>query len=89
MWPEAPTPPTPSPPSMLPFLGGFLLWIGIFVVLFVLPPCATSPALDLAALGGGIAWGLWRLVRILRPRATPPAPPVVRAPAEETLPEES
>jgi hypothetical protein len=38
----------PAPPPT--FLGQILLGATAFLVLFALPPCATSPALDLAVL---------------------------------------
>ena len=87
MWPEAPAPSIPPPPSLLPLLGGMLLWLGIFVVLFVLPPCWTSPGLDRVALLGAGGWGLWRLVRLLAPRPRTPAQLTAVAPAPGGPPE--
>ena len=56
----------PAPPPI--FLGQVLLAATAFLVLFVLPPCATSPILDLAVLALiGLRAG-WTLSRCLRRR---------------------
>ena len=54
----------PAPPPT--FLGPLLLATVAFLVLFVLPPCATSPTLDLAVLaliGLRAGWALGRCLR--------------------------
>ena len=56
----------PAPPPT--FLGQLLLAAIAVLVLFVLPPCATSPNLDLAVLALiGLRAG-WALARCLRRR---------------------
>ena len=60
------SPPRPCPAPPPTFLGPILLALVAFLVLFVLPPCATSPTLDLAVLATiGLRAG-WTLVRCLR-----------------------
>ncbi len=64
----------PAPPPT--FLGPTLLALVAFLVLFVLPPCATSPTLDLAVLAMiGLRAG-WTLARCLRRRAGTAGQPV-------------
>jgi hypothetical protein len=64
----------PAPPPT--FLGQVLLALVAFFVLFVLPPCATSPTLDLAVLAMiGLRAG-WALTRCLRRRAGAAGQPV-------------
>jgi len=72
----------PAPPPIV--LGQLLLAATAFLVLFVLPPCATSPTLDLtvlALLGLRAAWALARGLRRRRGAAgrpvSPPLPAVV------------
>ena len=56
----------PAPPPTV--LGQVLLATVAFLVLFVLPPCATSPTLDLTVLALiGLRAG-WALARCLRGR---------------------
>jgi hypothetical protein len=64
----------PAPPPT--FLGSVLLATMAFLVLFVLPPCATSPTVDLIVLTliGGRAG--WTLVRCLQSRQGATRPPV-------------
>ena len=73
----------PAPPPT--FLGQLLLATVAFLVLFVLPPCATSPTLDLAVLALiGLRAG-WALARCLRWRrgatGRPVSPPLPSADA--------
>jgi hypothetical protein len=66
----------PAPPPT--FLGPALLALVAFFVLFVLPPCATSPTLDLAVLAViGLRAG-WTLARCLRGRQGMTRRPVSR-----------
>jgi hypothetical protein len=72
----------PAPPPTV--LGPLLLATVAVFVLFVLPPCATSPDLDLAVLAGvGLGAG-WALVRALRwpRRPTGRASSLPRQPAD-------
>jgi hypothetical protein len=64
--PREPVTTTTVPAAPPTFLGPTLLALVAFFVLFVLPPCATSPTLDLAVLatiGLRAAWTLTRCVR--------------------------
>ena len=66
----------PAPPPT--FLGQVLLATAAFVVLFVLPPCATSPTLDLAVLaliGVRAGWALARWLGWRRGATGRPASP--------------
>ncbi len=66
----------PAPPPIV--LGQVLLAATAFLVLFVLPPCATSPTLDLAVLALiGLRAG-WTLARCLGRRQGATGPPVSR-----------
>jgi hypothetical protein len=56
----------PAPPPVV--LGHLLLVTAAFVVLFVLPPCATSPTLDLTVLGLIGLRAVWALAHCLRGR---------------------
>jgi hypothetical protein len=56
----------PAPPPLFPVVLHLGLGLVAFVVLFGLPPCATSPPLDLAVLTGLGLWAGWALVRCLR-----------------------
>jgi hypothetical protein len=69
----------PAPPLGFPVVLRVGLGVVAFVVLFVLPPCASSPELDLAVLAGLGLWAGGALVRGLRgsgrrrdPRILPP-----------------
>jgi hypothetical protein len=66
----------PAPPPT--FLGQILLGATAFLVLFVLPPCATSPTLDLAVLALISLRAGWILARCLRRRQRTMGPPVSR-----------
>jgi hypothetical protein len=62
-----------APPTVL---GPLLFVAGAFLVLFVLPPCASWPALDLtvlAAIGLGAGWVLMRALRWPSRRAGRPS----------------
>ena len=66
----------PAPPPT--FLGPLLVAAIACLVLFVLPPCATSPALDLTVLALiGVRAG-WALARGLRGRLDRTGRPVSR-----------
>jgi hypothetical protein len=56
----------PAPPPVV--LGQVLLAGTAFLVLFVLPPCLTSPTLDLTVLGLIGLRALWVLARCVRRR---------------------
>jgi hypothetical protein len=56
----------PAPPGLLPIVVQLGVGLTAFGVLFVLPPCASSPELDLTALAGLGLWAAWMLVRCLR-----------------------
>ena len=66
----------PAPPPT--FLGPTLLALVACFVLFVLPPCATSPTLDLAVLATIGLRAAWILARCLRWRAGTAGRPVSR-----------
>jgi len=57
---------TPAPPLGFPVVLRLGLGAVAFVVLFVLPPCASSPPLDLAALAGLGLWAGGALIRCVR-----------------------
>src|SRR5262245_50953241 len=56
----------PAPPLLFPAVLQLGLGLMAFVVLFGLPPCASSPPIDLAVLSGLGLWAGWALVRCLR-----------------------
>ena len=56
----------PAPPRLFPVVLQLGLGLVTFVVLFGLPPCASSPSIDLALLSGLGLWAGWGLVRCLR-----------------------
>ncbi|MGH7357522.1 MAG: hypothetical protein ACREJR_01775 [Candidatus Rokuibacteriota bacterium] len=56
----------PAPPLLFPVLLRLGLGLVAFGVLFVLPPCASSPQLDVAVLAGLGLWAGMALVRCLR-----------------------
>jgi hypothetical protein len=56
----------PAPPLLFPVVLQLGLGLMAFVVLFGLPPCASSPPIDLAVLSGLGLWAGWALVRCLR-----------------------
>jgi hypothetical protein len=56
----------PAPPFLFPVVLRLGLGFVAFVVLFGLPPCASSPSIDLAVLSGLGLWAGWGLVRCLR-----------------------
>jgi hypothetical protein len=64
----------PAPPPT--FLGQVLLALVAFLVLFVLPPCTTSPTVDLAVLATIGLRAAWTLARCLRWRAVTAGRPV-------------
>ncbi len=66
----------PAPPPIV--LGQVLLAATAFLVLFVLPPCATSPTLDLAVLALIGLRAVWTLARCLRGRHAAPGRAVSR-----------
>ena len=73
----------PAPPPIV--LGQVLLAATAFLVLFVLPPCATSPTLDLTVLGLIGLRAVWALTRCLQGRqgatGRPGSPPLPSAAA--------
>jgi hypothetical protein len=76
------TPPIPTAPPLGSLALQLALGLGALFVLFVLPPCASSPTLDLGMLAALAAWAAWRLVRWLRrpfmrpeSQMLPPRPP--------------
>jgi len=75
----------PAPPLGFPVVLRVGLGVMAFVVLFVLPPCASSPQLDLTVLGGLSLWAGGALVRAVRwsGRRRPPVvlPPRVGSPS--------
>jgi hypothetical protein len=80
------TPAVPPAPPLAPLLAQLLLPTATLLVLLVVPPCATSPTLDLAALAGLALWTGWTLARCLgrsRRRSGPPGLPVASPPSPE------
>ena len=71
----------PAPPLGFPVVLQLGLGVVAFGVLFVLPPCASSPPLDVAVLAGLGLWAGRALVRCLRwsghRRHSPVLPPRV------------
>jgi hypothetical protein len=88
--------PVPHAPPLAGALGQLALVGGVLVVLCVVPPCASSRAVDVSGLLALGTWAAWRLMRLLLrprwgarvmvvpPRAAPPPAEVVEAPADPT-----
>ena len=88
--------PVPHAPALAGAMGQLALVGGVLMVLFVVPPCASSRVVDVSGLVVLGMWAAWRLVRLLLrprwglrvmvvpPRAAPPPAEVAEVPADPT-----
>jgi hypothetical protein len=83
----------PAPPLGFPVVLQLGLGVVAFGVLFVLPPCASSPLLDVAVLAGLGLWAVRALVHGLRwsghRRYAPVLPPPALSASVAAEPDES